>query len=318
MKHLAFIAPAFAAGAMLAAGAPASAQSNRTFVSGQGADTGGCALTAPCRSFAYAITVTNAGGEMVVLTSAGYGTVTINKAISISNQEGVEAAVTVTSGDGITVAAGTSDVVNLRGLTLIGQSTAGNGITLTSGGTLNIQNTVITGFSSMIGGGVGLNLTPGGSSLINISDTIVADNDDRGIYLAPTGTGAKVQAFFERVQVLGNGTGFSVDGTAAASSTTIQATAADCVANGNHGGGFIVSANGGTAQPTFTLVNGKSANNFDGLLVFGGTMIAAETTTAGNDQYGFGIFAGGALESFGNNYITESSNTGALTPISQQ
>jgi hypothetical protein len=32
--------------------------SNRTFVSGQGTDTGGCALTAPCRSFAYAITVT--------------------------------------------------------------------------------------------------------------------------------------------------------------------------------------------------------------------------------------------------------------------
>jgi hypothetical protein len=87
---------------------------------------------------------------------------------------------------------------------------------------------VITGFTS----GKGLNLTPSGSSLINVADTIAGDNT-AGVYLAPTGSSATVQAFFERVQALGNSDGFGIVGANAASSTTIQATAADCVASGN-------------------------------------------------------------------------------------
>jgi hypothetical protein len=313
MTRFALIASAIAATTILAGGGPALAQSNRTFVSGLGSDTGGCAITAPCRTFAYAITVTNAGGEIVVLTSAGYGTVTINKAISITNEEGVEAAITVTSGDGITVAAGTSDVVNLRGLTLIGQGGSGSsGIVFTSGGTLNIQNTVITGFTN----GSGLNLIPSGSGVFNISDTIVADNFS-GLEVFPTGSGATVKGFFKRVQALGNSSaGFLVTGTLAASST-IQVTAADCVASGSLGGGFEVSGAVNTAQPTFTVVNSKSVNNNYGLGANSATMIVAQTTTFGNAD-GYIISGGGTLNSFGNNYITETSHQGTLTPISQQ
>src|SRR5262249_39544488 len=96
------------------------ALSNRTFVSGTGSDSNPCSLAAPCRSFEGALVQTSPGGEIAVLDTAGYGAVLINKAISIVNQDGGEAGVTVTSGDGITVAAGPSDVVNLRGLTLVG------------------------------------------------------------------------------------------------------------------------------------------------------------------------------------------------------
>src|SRR5215472_11392756 len=111
------------------------AQANRTFVSGLGSDSNPCSLSAPCRSFAGALAQTNAGGEIAVLDTAGYGQVTITKAISIVNEEGVEAGITVTSGDGITVAAGPTDTVNLRGLTLVGVGAgSGNGITFKSGG----------------------------------------------------------------------------------------------------------------------------------------------------------------------------------------
>jgi hypothetical protein len=321
MKRFALIAAAIAAAAIFACNAPAAAQSNRTFVSGQGADTGGCAITAPCRSFSYAITQTNAGGEIVVLTSAGYGTVTINKAISISNQEGVEAAITVTSGEsGITVAAGPSDVVNLRGLTVINQGSGGVGIYFTSGGTLNIQNTVITGFATNLSG-AGLDLTPSGSSLINVSDTILANNFV-GLTLSPTGSDATVQAFFERVQALGNTEGFVVDGANAASSTTVKATAADCVASGNRAPGyfgFSVSSFTGGAPTTFMVVSGKSVYNDVGLGVGSAlaTMFAAETTTSGNTTYGF-LIIGGSLKSFGNNYITETINFGTSSPIPKQ
>jgi hypothetical protein len=266
----------------------ASAQSNRTFVSGLGSDSGGCPVTAPCRSFAYAITVTNAGGEIVVLSSAGYGAVTINNAISISNQEGVEAAITVSSAtDAVTVAAGTTDVVNLRGLTLIGGGVGNNGITFTSGGTLNIQNAVISGFTQN-----GLNLTPTGSSLFNVSDTIVANNGKNGVFLQPTGSIATVAGFFERVQALGNPAvglayGFNINGIGAPTNTRIQATAADCAASGNDIG-FIVIGIATTAQPTFMVVNGKAINNGYGVVANGNgaTMIIAETTTNGNSVYG--------------------------------
>ena len=81
------------------------AQASRTFVSGYGADTGACGITAPFRSFAYAAPQTASGGEITVLDSAGYGTVTITGSLTITNPGGVEAGITVTSGNAITIAA---------------------------------------------------------------------------------------------------------------------------------------------------------------------------------------------------------------------
>ena len=67
----------------LAAPPPATAApAQRTFVSSGGLDTNTCLLAAPCRGFQAALLQTNAGGEIVVLDSAGYGPVTINKAVS--------------------------------------------------------------------------------------------------------------------------------------------------------------------------------------------------------------------------------------------
>jgi hypothetical protein len=63
--------------------------SQRTFVASFGADVGTCALLAPCRSFNYAISQTNPGGEVVILDTAGYGGMTINKSIKIIGPSGV-------------------------------------------------------------------------------------------------------------------------------------------------------------------------------------------------------------------------------------
>src|SRR5262249_47987292 len=181
---------------------------NRTFVSGHGSDSNPCTLAAPCRSFAGALTQTNAGGEIAVLDTAGYGAVTITKAVSIVNEEGVEAGITVTSGDGITINAGASDVVNLRGLTIVGAG-GNNGITLNTGANLNVQNCVIRGFSNF-----GLNLVPTSSSDINVSNTILSGNFD-AIVLLPSGTNLTVTASFERVQAIHNSSsGFIVVGSA--------------------------------------------------------------------------------------------------------
>src|SRR5215467_12306286 len=83
----------------------ASAQVQRTFVSGGGADSNPCSRTAPCRTFTQALMGTNAGGEVVVLDSAGYGPFTITQAVSIIAPPGVYAGVSVFSGNGITITA---------------------------------------------------------------------------------------------------------------------------------------------------------------------------------------------------------------------
>src|SRR5207302_6412654 len=92
----------------------------RVFVSGHGSDSNPGSITSPKRSFASALTVTDAGGEIIVLDSAGYGPVTIGQSVSINSPTGVYAGITVTSGNGVTVSAGASDVVILRGLTING------------------------------------------------------------------------------------------------------------------------------------------------------------------------------------------------------
>src|SRR5438132_486531 len=145
MRQLGIILAAAAVAALAAT--PAQAQSNRTFVSGNGDDGNPYTTTFPCRSFAFALTQTNAGGEITTMDAAGYGLVTIDKAISITNDGAGEAGISVGgAGAGITVSAGDSDVVNLRGLTLIGNGTGTARIQFNSGKALYIQNCKITGF----------------------------------------------------------------------------------------------------------------------------------------------------------------------------
>ena len=62
---------------------PASAQATRTWVSGVGDDVNPCSRTAPCKTFAGAISKTAAGGEINCLDPGGFGAVTITKAMTI-------------------------------------------------------------------------------------------------------------------------------------------------------------------------------------------------------------------------------------------
>src|SRR5438093_13073081 len=97
---------------------PAAAQASRTWVSGVGDDVNPCSRTAPCKTFAGAISKTATGGEIDALDPAGYGAVTITKAITIDGGRGQVASVLVAGTNGIVAQAGTSDLVTLRRLPL--------------------------------------------------------------------------------------------------------------------------------------------------------------------------------------------------------
>jgi hypothetical protein len=110
--------------AFLAHSGPALA-AQRTFVASTGSDANPCSLVLPCRSFNAAIAQTSSGGEVVILDTAGYGPMTIDKAIKIIGPSGVYGGISVLgAGSGITtgivINAGVTDVVTLRGLDIAG------------------------------------------------------------------------------------------------------------------------------------------------------------------------------------------------------
>src|SRR5882724_5076671 len=145
MQHTSFVIVVI--GLALSAAPPASATqpgNARSFVSPTGNDANSCTLAAPCRTFAQALLSTNAGGEIAVLGTAGYGTLTINKAISIVNPGAFEAGISVPAGGiGIVINAGANDDISLRGLTFEGGGTGQAGIKFNTGRTLTIEDSSI-------------------------------------------------------------------------------------------------------------------------------------------------------------------------------
>src|ERR1700760_4272375 len=105
---------------------PANAQATRTWVSGVGDDANPCSRTAPCKTFAGAISKTAAAGEINVLDPGGFGGVTITKAITIRSDH-IEAGVLVAGANGINVVAGATDTVVLEGLDFDGVNTGLSG-----------------------------------------------------------------------------------------------------------------------------------------------------------------------------------------------
>src|SRR5882762_9428885 len=112
----------------------AHAQASRTWVSGVGDDVNPCSRTAPCKTFAGAISKTAAGGEIDALDPAGYGAVTITKSITLDGGGGQVASVLVSSGqNGILINAGASDLIVVRNLSFNGVGSGLNGIRFLQG-----------------------------------------------------------------------------------------------------------------------------------------------------------------------------------------
>ena len=122
--------------------------SSRTFVSTSGLDTNACGPTAPCRTFSAALALTSAGGEIVVLSSGGYGPMTITQSVSIV-AAGVHPSISVSSGDAIGINA-PSATVNLSGLALIGEGSATNGLHIVNASSVVISGMSIEGFQNGI------------------------------------------------------------------------------------------------------------------------------------------------------------------------
>src|SRR6201993_1554817 len=125
----------------------ARAQAVRTWVSGVGDDANPCSRTAPCKTFAGAISKTAAAGEINCLDPGAFGAVTITKSISIISDH-IEAGVLVSGTNGIIVNVASTDNVLLEGLDIEGLGTGLNGLQIIGGGNVVIRRTSINHFIS--------------------------------------------------------------------------------------------------------------------------------------------------------------------------
>lgn len=193
---------------------PAQAQASRTWVSGVGDDVNPCSRTAPCKTFPGAISKTAAGGEINCLDSAGFGTVTITKAISIYC-EGVIGGVLASGVNGIIVNAAATDHIVLRGLDIEGFGTGLKGVSVLQAASVVIEHCFIRDFNAAQSAGVSFTPSNNGA-LLMIRDSIISHNgsaaDGTGVLIQPNGGSAKV--LLNNVSINKNFVGLNVQGTA--------------------------------------------------------------------------------------------------------
>jgi hypothetical protein len=271
----------------------AAAQATRTWVSGVGDDANPCSRTAPCKTFAGAISKTAAGGEINVLDPGGYGAVTITKEISIE-ADGEMAGVLVSGTNAIIVNAGANDTVVLRGLTIEGVGTGLNGVRWLAGKNLVIEKCTIKGFA-----GIGIDAepnsaTPGAVSNLFVSDTQIRDNVGGGLYAKPTGTNA-VKGTLSRVHFTGNGYGVRADDNA-------YLNVKDSIAAQSATDGFLAH---GTFNNAVIYVENSFANNNAavGVHATGPAIVFLSNTMITGNHTGLLSDTGGSTYSWGNNRI---------------
>jgi hypothetical protein len=297
--------------------APAQAQATRTWVSGVGDDVNPCSRTAPCKTFAGAISKTAVNGEINCLDSGGFGAVTITKSITIKC-EGVIGGILAAGVTGINVndsASGTpgTAIVTLSGLDLEGTGTGINGINFSSGASLHVHKTQIRGFR---GGGSGIVL---GSSVAStelyVADSYITDNGNSsttgGITIRPTSTGAP-KVSINRTQIENNSTGIRIDGTAGTGQ--IRVDVRESVIAGSTNNGVLSLAS--TAVTTVMLEKNTIFANNVGVQSDGANSFVAITgnTITGNLGIGMTCTAScGGLQSYVNNNVTNNSGGDGAT-----
>jgi hypothetical protein len=297
-----------AAALLCLASTAAHAQATRTWVSGVGDDANPCSRTAPCKTFAGAISKTAASGEINVLDPGGFGAVTITKAITIA-ADGALAGVLVSGTNGIVISAGVNDVVTLRGLDIDGLGTSLSGVKFLSGKTLHVEECQVYGFTT-----AGIDFEPNSlGSQLEVTDTSIHESVI-GVLVRPA-AGGSAKVSLDRVHVENNTDGFKADSTNGA----IQATVKESVATGNSGVGIRSIT---TGQVSAVMVDHTtSVNNGTGISSEGGansTVRLTNTTVTGNST-GLSPSGGGAIVSFHTNNVQGNASDGAATStISQQ
>jgi hypothetical protein len=283
----------------------ANAQATRTWVEGGGGDDiNPCSRTAPCKTFAGAISKTATSGEIDVISPGSYGAVTITKNITIDGGYNF-AGITNSSTNGINIndsASGSPNtiIVNLRNLSITAPANGTNGINFTSGKTVNVENCKISGNTAAATNGTGIrvSMTASGGNL-NVTNTSIFKN--RVGILATTTTG-NVTINVNNCHIQNNSSdGIFLDNNAFAT-----------VRNSNlafNGGAGLSLDNSAANSATVT----GSELNHNNIGIFVGTGTTVRLGSSNINQNSSNFFNSGTIVTFCNNETETTTIPGVVT-----
>ena len=294
----------------------ANAQATRTWVSGTGDDVNPCSRTAPCKTFAGAISKTAANGEINCLDPGGFGAVTITKSITINclyTEGGVLAGGNgIVVNDSATATPGTAVVV-LRGLDIFGVSPPTHGVRIISGSAVHIEDSRIQRFNAS--GSFGISFQPSVAGMeLHVNNTTISENGSGatggGIQIQPTGSGSAFVTLRD-VRVRNNANNaIRIEANTATTRHNVTIENSEISGNGN---GISVVAPAGTT-PTGVMVNDTTISfNGTGILADGGlaTVRVGDSVIAGN-LTGVSAINSAGIFSYGTNQLD--GNPDAIAP----
>lgn len=320
LKRSTLFAAIIAACAMLWS-APAAAQATRTWISGVGDDANPCSRTAPCKTFAGAISKTAAGGEINCLDPGGFGAVTITKSISLICDK-TEPGVVVAGSNAIVVNSASAYVV-IDGLDLEGlgnaPTTAGiNGVYIINAAAVHVRNTKIRGFRN----GYGINFAPqGGNSQLFVDNVTISESgaaanptSSGGITINPA-AGITASATITNSHVVDNmNIGVRAD-TSGIVGSAINLSV-DRVTLSNNGVGILAKAPTGTGTVKLMLTDSMVTLNAGQGLIANGTATSANArvgnTTITNNGTGILVLGAAKVLSYGDNRLDGNTTDGAF------
>jgi hypothetical protein len=260
------------------------AQATRTWVSGVGDDLNPCSRTAPCKTFAGAISKTAEGGEIDALDPGGFGGVTITKAITIEGTHGAGfGSILNASVTGVTINVTTGTFVNtavviLRSLYIQGASQSPTGSPGPSRGVNYVKGARVfindCHFENQVTSGITANLTSAGALFVRDCDF-----ENTSVAITATTTVAPLFVDATNISVHGNTNGVLYNAGSAGTVTNSYFAR-------NIGGNAVSAANGTIVNVTHchfrsntTAINAAAGSTvrvnenelFDNTTGFGGT-----------------------------------------------
>jgi hypothetical protein len=270
----------------------AQAQASRTWVSGVGDDANPCSRTAPCKTWAGAISKTAACGEIDALDPGGFGAVTITKSITLDGT-GTFASILASLVTGITINALSTDVITIRGLSINGFCNGIRGMNILQAKTVNVEDCVIFRFA---GDGILVNET--NDLALNVRNSVIRDNTGDGINV--TSSGGTVKATLDNVRLSGN-----ANGVHARQSSRVVAN--NSVFSNNTTNGVFADATAAfaTIRVWNSIISLNGANGVRAGNVGGGAsgVEIAQNQIDHNTSNGVLVGSGGVIETFTNNSI---------------
>jgi len=262
-------------------------------VSGVGDDVNPCSRTAPCKTFAGAISKTAAGGEIDTLDPGGWGAVTITKSITIDGGP-TAGGILSSAGNGININAGANDVVIIRNVVILGLGTTARGISIIGAGRVRLENVEISGTTTAC-----VSLGSSGTTL-TIIKSIFRECGTSGQGLAAGGVPAQQTVDVDGLVVQNTSTGMSLG-------SNVSAVLRNLTLNSNTLG---VLADASSAPCTVSIHNSLISHNTIGVQTGGGSptiRLDNNIITVNNTGLQLG---GGTIVSFNNNVISFNGSDG--------